>query len=581
MKKKMSTLTDLTWQDLEDWAGRRVVSRGKSYLRNVADLRITDDGQYDEDFDDEEEDAPSVRRGRKTVSSRRGEGQDGDGVAAYLDGLDKDALKNLLMKLSKEIPDARQLLVDQTRTASGRTGDAVKSLRKTIQSLAAEPAWSSHWSEESNIPDYSGVRNRLESLLENGQADAVVEVGKDLLKHGMRQIANSNDEGELGEEIGACMEIALKSLTKSSMSEADQILWEIDARLADDYGIFEGEDGPLSKSDAYSPEVWDQVAEKLSRRMDEKFVSDSEDDDHNTHYQQERIMHRLIDALERSGGTSRIIPLLEREVKITHCYAKLVERLLEERRTDDARQWALAGYAATIEKLPGIADEMKKQLLGIAEANGDRALAASFRTDDFFGQPSLDSYDKLEKAATAAGVWPSVRPAIQLFLETGRRPGILSNEPLPDKKAGKGTSKTKTAAVPSPPAGSATWPLPPLGLPSAGGSRFDRGPEPHFDTLIRLAIREGRTDDILKWHGLLKERNKSSGYWRHHDSIDDTVAEAVKDAHPDFALGIWRGEAERFIGEANPKGYEAAAPFLRKMNELVASQIGDLSRMWA
>jgi len=27
--------TDLTWEDLQDWAGDRVVSRGKSYTRQV------------------------------------------------------------------------------------------------------------------------------------------------------------------------------------------------------------------------------------------------------------------------------------------------------------------------------------------------------------------------------------------------------------------------------------------------------------------------------------------------------------------------------------------------------------------
>jgi len=33
--------TDLTWEDLQDWAGDRVVSRGKSYKRQVEDLRVT------------------------------------------------------------------------------------------------------------------------------------------------------------------------------------------------------------------------------------------------------------------------------------------------------------------------------------------------------------------------------------------------------------------------------------------------------------------------------------------------------------------------------------------------------------
>ena len=37
---------DLTWEDLEDWAGTTIVSRGRTYQRNssVSDLGITPEG---------------------------------------------------------------------------------------------------------------------------------------------------------------------------------------------------------------------------------------------------------------------------------------------------------------------------------------------------------------------------------------------------------------------------------------------------------------------------------------------------------------------------------------------------------
>ena len=40
-KKKFA---DLAWQDLEEWAGSRVVGRGKGYKREVEDLNVTEDG---------------------------------------------------------------------------------------------------------------------------------------------------------------------------------------------------------------------------------------------------------------------------------------------------------------------------------------------------------------------------------------------------------------------------------------------------------------------------------------------------------------------------------------------------------
>ena len=45
-KKQLDAFTDLTWDDLQAWAGGRIVSRGKSYQRQgrVFDLAATVEG---------------------------------------------------------------------------------------------------------------------------------------------------------------------------------------------------------------------------------------------------------------------------------------------------------------------------------------------------------------------------------------------------------------------------------------------------------------------------------------------------------------------------------------------------------
>jgi uncharacterized Zn finger protein len=45
-KTPLDRFADLTWKDIETWAGGTTVSRGKNYLRQgrVADLALTDDG---------------------------------------------------------------------------------------------------------------------------------------------------------------------------------------------------------------------------------------------------------------------------------------------------------------------------------------------------------------------------------------------------------------------------------------------------------------------------------------------------------------------------------------------------------
>ncbi len=44
-KTKTDQFADLTWDDLDDWAGSKIVSRGKNYQRkgSVHDLAVTDD----------------------------------------------------------------------------------------------------------------------------------------------------------------------------------------------------------------------------------------------------------------------------------------------------------------------------------------------------------------------------------------------------------------------------------------------------------------------------------------------------------------------------------------------------------
>jgi uncharacterized Zn finger protein len=45
-KTRLNRFSDLTWNDIEEWAGGKIVSRGKSYQRQgrVSDLAVTDDG---------------------------------------------------------------------------------------------------------------------------------------------------------------------------------------------------------------------------------------------------------------------------------------------------------------------------------------------------------------------------------------------------------------------------------------------------------------------------------------------------------------------------------------------------------
>ncbi|MCX7011414.1 MAG: hypothetical protein NTW86_02395, partial [Candidatus Sumerlaeota bacterium] len=450
----------------------------------------------------------------------------------FLESKTRDDLLALLLELADSYPEVRAALEDREEMQSGRPDRLLASIRKEIRKLTAQPAWRNDWTGEGSAPDYSRVEERLRALLDQGRADDVLSLGEDLLQRGTEQVGQSDDEGELAAAIGACMKIVFEAVPKSSLKPADQLLWIIDAFLQEDYGILEGCEAPWGGK-RYAKKDWNEVAETLDKRL-QSFPPPPEKEGSFSHdYRRQEVMRWLIDALEKAGRRSEIIPLLEREAPITRCYEQLVDRLLAAKRRDDARRWALDGYAKTIGKWPGIADGLRGRLRKMAENEKDWPAVAAWSAFTFFESPGLATYRDLEKAAKAADAWDAVRPAALRFLETGQEPG----------QAAGGDSTG--------------WPLPPVDVKSPA-PRFRRE-FPDINTLIDVAIHEKRTDDVLRWHEASRKRKTWFGPGH------AKVAEAVKESHPDVSLRIWRDLAEQKIAVVQPAAYQEAAVHLRKM----------------
>lgn len=252
---------NLTWEDLNEWAGERIVKRGKSYERSVEDLRITSDGALlatihgtkaystragmndngelfsectcpyswgpckhavavilvylnasknkqkvllatpdDERLleftaGDDESDDWDYEEGNYSdaaVVRQRHSDKKCNGVRSHLKSLSKKELVDLVMNGENIVPELGRKLADCDNLKKGDIGKLVASIRKEIKAISSEPAWTSHWNDEGEIPDYSPVKKRLETLLSNNHADAVVELGIYLMECGIKQIEQSN-----------------------------------------------------------------------------------------------------------------------------------------------------------------------------------------------------------------------------------------------------------------------------------------------------------------------------------------------------------------------------------------------------
>jgi uncharacterized Zn finger protein len=103
------------------------------------------------------------------------------------------------------------------------------------------------------------------------------------------------------------------------------------------------------------------------------------------------------------------------------------------------------------------------------------------------------------------------------------------------------------------------WPLPDTGLEKSEKRRA--GDHLLTPILIDIAIYEKRIEDVLKWYDRYK-KNKQ-GWSR--DDLDDRVAGAIAHDYPEKAVGIWKGIAERHVSQTGVNFYMDGARYLRKV----------------
>jgi uncharacterized Zn finger protein len=570
--KKADSFEELTWSDLEAWAGSKIVSRGKSYQRNgyVSELARTADGKltawvegtdryavlvyFDggmlesictcpywaeckhavatvlEYLEQLKKDMEVPVAGQKDMRLHileqleddsfpgvDGSEEDltedvpGESIEDFLKDLKKSQLVQILNDLAKRYPAVYEALLDKKHLSDGSAKKMVDSVRSEILELASEPGWMNYWDDQGYIPDYTRV------------------------EAGMRQIEMSHDEGETAMEIGSCMEVIFQALSESSLSPAEQLVWAVEAELKDDYGLCEALEGFWNKK--RKKQDWNLLAHRLMEHLDQ-LKPDKERDAFSRHYRRDRLTDWIVEALKWAGRSDEAVVLCEKEAPKTGSYVRLVNLLRETGRRDEAESWIQRGIKATEKKWPGISSQLRELYRKIREEQRDWPVIAAVRAEDFFAQPSLAAFRELEKTAKKAKVWQDVRPAAMAYLVSGK---------LPDNKS--------------------SWPLPGTGLPKA--KDFWRKQFPLVADLIDIAIAEKRPDEVLRWYEESRQKSKSTLFRGHRD---DQVAMALKDNYPDKAVDIWKSLAEEEIAQTKVKAYQAAAIYLRKIHMVMKKQ---------
>jgi uncharacterized Zn finger protein len=511
------------------------------------------DDEADWDSADEYADNPLLRISRRTVRKRRAQTDWTQKIEQHVRGQSREALADLVCTLIQRFPELHEEFRERIALSEGDVDRLVAQARKELRRVTQEPGWSNHWNNEGHTPDYSKLKHRLERLMELGHPDAVVLVGRELISCGMQQVAVSHDEGETGMELAACLPVVFQAVARSNLRPAEQILFAIDTYLEDPYDIV-GEAPNDVLNAGHLPVVWSEVADQLTARLD-GLPANSEGDFHRG-YARDRISGWLADALEKAGRGDEILPLYEREARLTCSYERLVQYLIETQRFDDATRWAQEGIEKTLQKWPGIASNLAKRLTDVAQRRRQWPLVAAHAAVEFFDRPSAQGFHELMQTARRAKCENAVRAATLRYLETGELPfGRKSARKV------KAESSTETA-----------WPLP---LPEwlAPLQRINN-PQPHLDVLLDLALEAQRPDEVLHWYDKLNSgRSRSSAPWNRmaRNSDADEVAAAVAKSHPERALAIYGQGLEANLTHAHQSAYANATEYLKQMRPILKS----------
>jgi uncharacterized Zn finger protein len=589
-KTQLDRFSDLTRNNIEAWAGVKIVSRGQNYQRQgrVSDLAVTDDGSLIAWVDGSERYATRVVMDEdglpdsictcpyerdckhgvavvieylKRVENNRSvpkANQDDDrlklladeyrdepndaengmsedlrqDIDAFLQGKTKAQLIDLIHDLAGQYPEMARELSDRKQLISGNTEALVTRLYKEIRDLGNEPGWQNYWNSEGYTPDYSGIRKKLETLLKAGHTDEVLTLGREIVTTGTRQVEESHDEGETEMEIAACMPVVVEALDRSPLEAADKLAWALDVVLEDQYELCEAFAEYLHRR--HPQTVWHTLADRLLARLHELkgaqpadgFIRD---------YKRDQLSNWAIHALEEADREGEIIPLCIAEAKGTGGYERLVKLLMEAGRYEDAEKWIKEGIRDLGPKWPGIAAGLRGSLLEIRTLQQNWPVVAALQVEEFVRRPSCHFF-KCQPASDKTESWPLVRQALLRFLEKGELPWKQQD-----------------------------WPLPESGLDRPGGDQRQRFPL--LSELINIAILEKKPDQVLKWY----DQRPQDNYGR-FGVDEDAIASAVQAHAPDRAVAIWQNKAERLIAQVKPSAYQEAVQFLRKAGEVMSQQ---------
>lgn len=625
-KPKIKEFADLTWQDLGKWAGRTIVSRGKSYKNCVEDPRLTPDGGVIAWVEGSATYATRVWFEKAGVlqsecSCPYDGGHCKHAVALILVYLDSLKSKTPVKAVK---PDDRRLKI-LNGLENGEPSDDDEDEwndddEDELDEIDAEPATVKKPAKTSRKSDEI-IRDHFASMSKDELIDFAV---------------NQASHSEIGREIVERAQLksgSVSKLVQSLRREIERISrepawvnrWNGEGEIPDYSHVRTQLDSLLKAGHA------DEVI-SLGRnlwRLGNAQIGQS-DDEGDTAGQISECMEVVIEAVPQSSMAPHEQLLLKIDTCLTDNYsvlgekwhhltsgkygkddwlrvAKELERRLEDMPESDkdhlirygreqlmrwvVKLWERAGCKEKVIPLlereapiSGCYGELVDRLRAARRKDEARQWAIRGFRETAADLPGIAWELEAKLRDMAEGEKDFATVASYRALDFFDRPSLHSYLPLQNASEKMGAwpvvreavfryletgqrpdlQPTENPNVKTRRAGnSGKWPFPLLEIDLPHEKRGFHERFPNTSVLIEIAIHEKRNEDVVRLHeGSMRNR---LGFI---SAREEEVAEAVRETHPDVSLNIWKRRAERHIAEVKPAAYQVAGKYLKRMREV-------------
>lgn len=605
-KKLKAILERLDDSDLSRWSDSRSISRGRGYVSRVHDIVAVENGGVTAKVDGTHEylatiyldnagkvkmecscpvghgckhcvalalrcrDALTEKKKLKTLARDNPYWRDlkyefGDGMGFFgksepvytdeadaferIEAMDAKQLKELVYDLIKNVDEALPYLSRKFTMESASSEKIVQSVKETIKLATQNPYnyWEHHgrhgyydddgWED---TPDYSFVKESFEQLAKLGNVQELMKLCDYFAKRCSEQLEASDDEGYMLEEMQGCVEVVARAVFGSDLPDSEKLLWEYRRKINDGFPFLANDhDKTLTfwERKDISKKEWSNVADEIVKDCKKR----SAEHDHGPY----GCWQYLSTALNSAGRGDEAVDIAIATCDSPDGYRRVIEALYARNRVDEAAEWcrkALSDAKSDDWHFDAFRDWLRR----FAAERGDWRVAAAYDVARFIRHPVCEEFFSLEEPCRKAGVWEKARKILLQCLETGAQPL---------KRKG--------------------WPLP---VPEYGEAVLSAKECPMAETLCRIALREKRGPDMVRWLDELV--GLKSGYGLMHQAwmfqeLCFSVASAIEKEMPDEALRIWKRIIAANCQATGEHYYETIVRALKAMKPTMDRQSGE------